>query len=74
MPIEFLQLAGQPQPLKVCPLCEAHPFRAFLWGQVQRSPFKWWQLWGSHRPYCAVICEECKEIVGYEDATKEVQP
>jgi len=64
MPIEAAILYGQPSPLKECPKCHAAPFRPFLRGQVQRSKFKW-LFWG-RRPYCALICRDCKDIVGYE--------
>jgi hypothetical protein len=64
MPIECSQLEGTRQPLDKCPRCGAYPFRAFMRGQVQRWPWKF-LLWGK-RPYCAVICWECKNIVGYE--------
>lgn len=68
MPLEAALLDGSPSPVMDCPLC-AKPFRPFLRGQVQRSPWAWWQLFGlfgESRRYCALICWECKEIVGYE--------
>lgn len=51
-------------PIEKCPKCGAEPFDPFLRGQVQRRKFKWflWDPW----PYCALICWNCKEIVGYE--------
>jgi hypothetical protein len=51
-------------PIECCPKCKATPFMPFLRGQVQRHPRRW--LVGPRRPYCALICWECKEIVGYE--------
>jgi len=69
MPIEATLLGVLPQPLLRCPHCGAEPFEAFLRGQVQRSPWSWRTLWlpiGEPRPYCAVICWKCKDIVGYE--------
>lgn len=64
MPIECALLRGQPVPIEKCPKCGAEPFDPFLRGQVQRRKFKWF-LWGPW-PYCALICWNCKEIVGYE--------
>jgi hypothetical protein len=69
MPIEVLLLAGKEAPLDECPNCGDKPFRPFLRGQVQRSSLietirAWWQ---KRKPrYCAVICWECKDIVGWE--------
>lgn len=69
MPIECELLATMPCNLKTCPKCGA-PFRPFLRGLVQRSLLSWagFQaiLRGEYFPYCALICWECKEIVGYE--------
>jgi hypothetical protein len=65
MPIEVIQLANAHPMAFTCPKCGAFAY-PFMRGQVQRSPFKWWQLWGKPRPYCAVICSECKDIVGWE--------
>jgi ribosomal protein L34E len=63
MPIECDVLEGRPSPIKTCPKCGAD-FKPFMRGQVQRWPRKW--LIGPWRPYCALICSECKEIVGHE--------
>lgn len=72
MPIECTLLDGQPCSLDDCPKC-GKPFRPFLRGEVQKSidlfnP-EWWK-WLVGRPnnwrYCALICWECKEIVGHE--------
>lgn len=72
MPPEVLELAAAPAPLTHCPRCKA-PFEPFLRGQVQRSPWPWWAqllilpcFFLKPRPYCAVICRACKQIVGYE--------
>lgn len=63
MPIEVYLLRDAPEPLETCPKC-GKPFESFMRGMVQR-PTRW--LWiGPRRPYCAVICRACKEIVGYE--------
>lgn len=64
MPVECSQLHSAPVAIETCPLCQAAPFRPFLRGLVQRWPRKWWI--GPRRDYCALICWECKEIVGYE--------
>ena len=68
MQIEAMELKDAPRPIDVCPKCDA-PFDPFMRGQVQRWPWPWWKLWlpiGKPRPYCALICWHCKEIVGYE--------
>lgn len=65
MPIECTLLKDAPNPLAICPKCR-QPFRPFLRGLIQRSERKW-RLFGPRRPYCALICWACKEIVGYED-------
>ena len=65
MPIEVALLEGRPTLYATCPNCE-RPFVPFMRGQVQRSKRPWWRFWGAARPYCAVICRECKEIIGYE--------
>lgn len=44
-----------------CPKCGACPFVPFLRGTVQSTWRRWFGL-----PYCCVICERCKEVVGYE--------
>jgi hypothetical protein len=61
MPIEVALLEGRPSPIVTCPKCGASPFRPFLRGQVQS-----WLRQIFFRPYCALICWTCKEIVGYE--------
>lgn len=63
MPIEYLQLKDKPQPFQHCPKCH-RPFIEFLRGMVQRS--KRWLCFGPKRDYCAVICYNCKQIVGWE--------
>lgn len=65
MPIEFSLLLRKPVKLTNCPRC-GEPFEPFLRGQVQRTKRSWFGL-GRRRPYCALICWACKEIVGYED-------
>ena len=67
MPWEYGALVDAPVPLATCPKCGAQPFDPFLRGTVQRSERPWWRpWWGPTRPYCALICWKCKEIVGYE--------
>lgn len=65
LPIEYLQLADKDVPIAFCPKCGDKPFDPFLRGMVQRSVRKWW-FFGPPRPYCALICSKCKEIVSYE--------
>jgi hypothetical protein len=68
MPIEYGLLKNAPVPLQACPKCCYRPFEPFLRGLVQRSPIGWrwaWPPW-FQRPYCALICWACKEIVGWE--------
>lgn len=64
MPIQAITSRLMPQPLQVCPKCNADPFESFMRGQVVRTfwlPWKWRRtdIW-------AVICSQCKDIVGYE--------
>lgn len=66
MPIECSLLDGAPVPVLQCPACGIYPVRPFLRGQVQRLSRRWYAPW-LRRPYCAVICRDCKAIVGYED-------
>lgn len=63
MPIECMQLAGQPFKYERCGKCDT-PFPEFMRGQVQRP--KRWLWFGPKRPYCAVICHGCKQIIGWE--------
>ena len=48
-----------------CPRCQRKPFEYFLRGQVVRPKRFLWFL-GPIRPYCAIICRNCKNVVGYE--------
>jgi hypothetical protein len=73
MPVEYTELIDELEPFLTCPVCmrvreEKKPFRAFMRGQVQS---RWRKL--LRKPYCAVICSDCKEIVGYEQPWK-VEP
>ncbi len=64
MPIEYTLLRDAPVPLTHCPACGDRPFDPFMRGMVQRSKRKWFI--GPKRPYCALICSKCKEIVTHE--------
>lgn len=51
---------GSEEPVRRCPHCHK-PFEQFLALQI----VSWWrQLLG--KPFHAIICRSCKEIVGYE--------
>lgn len=65
MPWECSYLERMPEPMGHCPKCGASPFRSFLRGMIQRRQRKWW-FFGKLWPYCSIICENCKEIVGHE--------
>lgn len=77
MPKETVHLEKIPVPLPYCPHCKANPFKPFARGQVHRSamahPLSWLKarLLGRPWPYCAVICGECHETVGYEVVPNE---
>jgi predicted nucleic-acid-binding Zn-ribbon protein len=64
MPIEYTLLRDKPLPFDICPKC-GKPFKIFMRGQVQKPKRFLWIFW--RRPYCAVICHRCKNIVGYEE-------
>lgn len=52
--------------VEVCPKC-SEPFRAFMRGLVVKSEvWQWICEWFGKRAKTAVICSECKEIVGWE--------
>ena len=72
MPIEAVILADAPIPMNKCPKC-GDLYMPFMRGQVQRRPWKfnWRRLKVENRPYCAMICATCKEIVGYEEPINE---
>jgi len=70
MPVEVTLLDEQPIPFFECPNCGMIPFRAHIvrglvqrWKRVWYWPFK-------IRPYCALICWDCGEIVGWEKPDK----
>ena len=62
---EYAQLHHARKPFAQCPRCGQLPFTPFLRGLVQRPARSWYSPW-KKRPYCAVICYHCKNIVGYE--------
>ena len=65
MPIEYALLKDKPLAMGKCPKCEARDPN-FMRGLVQRPKRFLWIFW--KRPYCAVICHECKEIIGWEES------
>ena len=87
MPIECSYLSDAPYPEVKCPHCGDFPLEPFMRGQVQRRRYKidveWrsftiWRLVfkyplirSKERPYCAIICRNCKNIVGYEAPSQE---
>lgn len=60
MPIEASYLRFDKPKFEVCPHCKER-FEPFLRGMVQSF---WRHLF--RKPYCAVICRACKDIVGWE--------
>lgn len=60
MPKEVDLLKSSPVFYSKCPKCWA-PFHTFMRGEVQ----SWWRRFFDF-PYCAVICLNCKNIVGWE--------
>lgn len=64
MPIEVVTRAGEPAIFEKCPNCGAEPFEPFLRFQVARRVYKYF-VFGKW-PFFAVICRDCKDIVGYE--------
>lgn len=73
MPIEAAMLKDAKERVDHCPQCANRPFRSFLRGQVQRPRRFLGCLW--RRPYCCIICNCCKTVVGYEDPlTSRTQP
>lgn len=64
MPKECELLKKEPYVFEKCKLCGT-PFPEFMRGQVQSSSRKFFGL-----PYCAVICHNCKDVIGWEQPTK----
>jgi hypothetical protein len=73
MPVEASLLKNQPVEAKQCPLCKHEPLELMMRGLVHRRKwsfsFEWPLLmrFQGHRPYCAVICANCKEIIAWEE-------
>ncbi len=66
MPIEAKLLRVKPPVYFNCPNCQVL-FEEMMRGLVQRAKRPWYKFGRGHiRPYCAVICRECKEVVGWE--------
>jgi hypothetical protein len=68
MPIEYRLFMNVPLSDIKCPRCGVSS-NGFMRGQVQRSKRFLWVLW--RRPYCAVICHGCKEIIGWESSPNQ---
>lgn len=62
---EYVRLKGAPKKVSKCPKCGAEPFDYFLRGQIGRT-FLFIFPWIFGGGTSAVICYECKNIVGYE--------
>lgn len=60
MPKEYALLKGYPYAFEECKKC-GQAFPEFSRGMVQ----SWWRK-KLRLPYCAVICHNCKEIIGWE--------
>jgi len=63
MPSEYMLLKEEPFFKELCPNCGAR-FPEFMRGMVQRPKRFLGVLW--RQDYCAVICHECKNIIGWE--------
>lgn len=63
MPIECKLFMNVPLSDIKCPRCGVSS-NGFMRGQVQRSRRFLGFLW--RRPYCAIICHVCKDIIGHE--------
>jgi len=70
-PIEPSLLQDAPIPYSRCPHCHEY-FLPFMRGQVQRGRWNWWRF--RRRPYCALICSDCKNIVGWEEPERHEVP
>ena len=70
MPIEASVLKDAPLEAHKCPNCGHEPLELLMRGLVHRRKKKW--PWSEPRPYCAVICSECKEVVAWEEPTREM--
>lgn len=64
MPQESRDLYDLAGPFDVCPECFTVILEPFIRGTVQRSKRFLGFLW--KRDYCAVICPDCKRVIGWE--------
>lgn len=64
MPKEYELLKNAPYVFEKCKTCGT-PFPEFMRGMVQSNARKFFGL-----PYCAVICHNCKETIGWEQPNK----
>ena len=61
MPIECDTLKGKPSSIDRCPECRKYLGEPFMRGQVQS-----WFRKILRMKYCAVICNNCKEVIRWE--------
>lgn len=74
MPVEYTILRNKPRPkeLRYCPHC-FKLFKYFWRGCIRKNDLAYVfellvsKVLGRKPFYCALICDECKEIVGYEN-------
>ena len=73
MPIEARYLFDAPHPEVKCPKCGVFPLEPIMRGCVQRRPWTltWHWPFFKSQPYCAIICGNCNEIIGYEAVKQE---
>lgn len=71
MPIEYTLLKNAPELFDTCPKCKHTPFKSFMRGQVQKNKYIIWPFIKREK-YCAIICNECNNIVGYEDPYQSI--
>ena len=59
---EYMRLGYLVESYDQCPNCKHEPFKSFIRGLITR--FNWF---GLRKKNWAIICYECKKIVGWED-------
>ena len=69
MPVETKLFMNIPLSDIKCPRCGVSS-NGFMRGYVQRSRRFAYVLWS--RPYCAIICHVCKDVIGWESPTEAV--
>ena len=69
MTVEYKLLKGEPSAIPTCTKC-GYFEPNFMRGMIQRSERLFGFLW--NRPYCAVICNKCKNIIGWEYPPKHI--